>query len=98
MDETISQGFKLLNVPCYLYEVLRHEVPDVDICVKRGPHHLNDLYREHLLRGVIRNALKVRVILKKMLNPFVDIPNVRTLWQDHSLSHINVQVTICLEH
>jgi hypothetical protein len=36
MGEVISQGFKLLHIPCYLYAVLNHEIPDVDICVWRG--------------------------------------------------------------
>ena len=98
MSEAISQGFKLLHIPCYLYAVLSHEVPDVDICAQRGPQHFDALYREHHCSEVIRNALKVRVILKKMLSRFVDMPSGRALCQDHSLAHIKVQVTVCLEY
>ena len=71
MDETISQGFKLLHIPCYLYAVLSHEMPDVDICVSRVPNHFDALYREHLFSEVIHHTLKVRVILKKMLSTIV---------------------------
>ncbi len=47
------------------------------VCAKRGPQHFDDLNHEHLLSEVIRNTLKVRVILKKMLIPFVEMANGR---------------------
>ena len=52
-------------------------MPDVDICVSRVPNHFDALYREHLFSEVIHHTLKVRVILKKMLIPFVEMVNGR---------------------
>ena len=82
----------------YLDTFVSYKFLNVSICAEWGPQYFNALYREHLWSEIICNALKVRVILDKMWSPFVDMPSGRALCKDHSLAHIKVQVTVCLEY
>ena len=50
--------------------------------------------REHIWSEIIRNALKVRVILQKILGPFIDMTGCGALSQDHSLTHIEIKITV----
>jgi len=93
-NETISDRFKLLNIPCCLDTVVRHKILNVRISAKWGPQYFKDLYREHIWSEIIRNVLEVRIILEEILGPFIDMTGCESLTQDHSLTHIVVKVSV----
>ena len=62
------------------------------------PQHFDAGGCEHLWREIVDNILKVGVIVKKILSPFIYMTSRRALGQELSFAHIKVQVAVQLEN
>ena len=58
----------LLHIPHYLDTILCHVFLDVGVCVYGSPQYFDTLHGKHVQSKIMRNVLRVWVILQKKIS------------------------------
>ena len=56
--------------------------------------YFNTLHREHIRGEILWNVLKVWVVLQKNLSPIIYVTRCGVLRQEHSLTQIEIKITV----